>query len=381
MNVLTVNVGAVTLKLSVVDDHDEEIASTHADPWEAGDQGPLHDLRARLDTDEVTVDAVAHRIVHGGPYEQAEVVDDRVEATLRALAPLAPMHQDRTLDAIATVRTMFASVPHIACFDTTFHRTMPPVVTTYPLPAEWRERWDLRRHGFHGLSHAHVARAAPTIARVDPGARIISCHLGSGVSVCAIRDGRSVDTTMGATPLEGPAMATRSGSVDPGLVTWLVEHGGLEPADVSSALRRRSGLAALSGTSGDMRDVLEQERRGDDRATLALGVYVHRLRSAIGAMAAALDGLDVLAFTGGVGQNLSELRSTVTDRLTHLGVRVDPHLDKEARGDADISAPAATSSTVVVATAEHLTMAREARARVNGTQSAASILRPPSRVE
>ncbi len=362
MNVLTVNVGAVTLKLSVVDAHDDEIASAHADPWEDGDTDALDELRARLTESGAVVDAVGHRIVHGGRFDRATVVDDAVETNLRELAPLAPLHQHRTLDAIRTMGRVFDAVPHVACFDTTFHTTLGRAARTYALPPEWRERWQLRRFGFHGLSHAHVAREAPKIAGTDAAARIVSCHLGSGVSLCAIEHGRSVDTTMGATPLEGPVMVSRSGTVDPGIVTWLVEHGGLDASDVAAALRERSGLVGLAGGSGDMREILGRVERGDDRAILAFDVYTHRLRAAIGSMAAALGGVDVLAFTGGVGQNLAEVRRAVAVPLGHLGVAVDEHLNRSTTADADISAPGAGCATAVVATGEHVSIARETRA-------------------
>ena len=241
LNVLTVNAGAVTLKLSVIDDDDNEVASAHADPWNDHDSSVLDELRVRLDDLGERVDAVGHRIVHGGErFDQATLIDDDVESHLRGLSSFAPLHQDRTLDAVRTVRTMFDTAPHAACFDTTFHRSLDPVVSTYAVPTEWRQRWPLKRFGFHGLSHAHVARVAPSVTGADPDARIVSCHLGSGVSLCAIRDGRSVDTTMGVTPLEGPVMATRSGTIDPGIIVWLIEHGGLDAAQVmrDGAVRR-----------------------------------------------------------------------------------------------------------------------------------------------
>jgi acetate kinase len=369
MNVLTINVGAVTLKVSVVDEHDNEVAVVHADPWDDADTDVLDQLRHQLDEADTVVDAVGHRIVHGGGFDRAAVVDDGIESHLRDLAPLAPLHQHRTLDAIGTFRRMFDAVPHVACFDTTFHATLGRAARTYALPAEWRERWQLRRFGFHGLSHAHVAGAAPAITGADPDARIVSCHLGSGVSICAIEHGRSVDTTMGATPLEGPVMLSRSGTVDPGIIIWLIDHVGLDASHVAAALRERSGLVGLAGGSGDMREILDRVDRGDERALLAFEVYAHRLRAAIGSMVAPLGGIDVLAFTGGVGQNLAAVRHAVAAPLAFLGVAIDDDLNDSTSSDEDISAPAARCATAVVATAEHLTIARETRACLSRTQT------------
>ncbi|MGZ4290860.1 MAG: acetate/propionate family kinase, partial [Gaiellaceae bacterium] len=207
-------------------------------------------------------------------------------------------------------------VPQVGCFDTAFHARIPAAASTYALPPEWRKRWDLRRFGFHGLSHGYIASV------VGPGKRIVSCHLGAGASLCAIADGRSVDTTMGFTPLEGLVMATRSGSVDPGLILWLEEHVGMPPSELAATLEHRSGLLGLTGTA-DMRAILEAEAAGDEDATLAVGVYLHRLRGAIAAMTASLGGVDVVAFTGGVGENSPAIRERACAGLAFLGVDIE----------------------------------------------------------
>ena len=237
------------------------------------------------------LDAVGHRIVHGGSQFLGPVrVTDEVVHRLEALSDLAPLHQPKSLAALAAVSAALPGVPAVACFDTAFHTGIPAAASTYALPREWRKRWDLRRFGFHGLSHSYVARRVTQLAdRPAAGLRLVSCHLGAGASLAAIQDGRSVDTTMGFTPLEGLVMATRSGSVDPGLVLWLEEHVGMLPAELATALEYRGGLLGLAGRS-DMRAVLAAEEQGDSEAALAVAVYLHRLRAAIAAMAAAMGG-------------------------------------------------------------------------------------------
>ena len=225
------------------------------------------------------LDAVGHRIVHGGTeFTGPIVVDDTVRRSLEALVDLAPLHQPASLKALDVVSQLLPGVPAVACFDTAFHATIPPSAATYALPGEWRIRWPLRRFGFHGLSHAYcAARAAELVGRPIDELRIVTCHLGSGASLAAVAGGRSVDTTMGFTPLEGLVMATRSGSVDPGLVLWLQEHVGMPAAELADTLERRSGLPALTGSS-DLRVVLDAEALGDPDASLGLDVYLHRLR-------------------------------------------------------------------------------------------------------
>jgi acetate kinase len=245
--------------------------------------------------------------------------------------------------------------PAVACFDTAFHATLPAAAATYAVPAAWRERWGLRRYGFHGLSHAYASRRA---AELTGARRIVTCHLGAGASLAAVRDGRSVDTTMGFTPLEGLVMATRSGSVDPGLLLWLLEREGVGVREMAEALEHDSGLLALAGTA-DMREVLA---RADEGAQLALDVYCHRLRAGIAAMAAALDGLDALVFTGGVGERAPAVRAAAADGLRFLGVALDGGRNDAANGDADVSAAGAPVRTLVVSAREDLEIAAQVRA-------------------
>jgi acetate kinase len=283
---------------------------------------PERELREALDGGLGDADIVGHRIVHGGQrFRDAVLIDAGVETALRELVGMAPLHQRQSLEALDAVSQALPAVPAVACFDTAFHATLPPAAHTYALPAEWRERWAVRRYGFHGLSHAWIARRVPDLLGTS-ASRIVSCHLGAGASLCAIADGRSVDTTMGFTPLEGLVMATRSGSVDPGLVLWLIERAGIAERELADKLEHGSGLLGLAGTA-DMREVLTRADRGDRDARLARDVYVHRARAGIAAMAAALGGLDVLVFTGGVGERSAEIRARAVGGLGFLGLALD----------------------------------------------------------
>ena len=339
MRVLVVNAGSSSLKLSVLDG-DELVAS----PADISDAGP--------------VDAVGHRVVHGGiEFVEPVLLDDAVVRRLEALADLAPLHQPKSLRGIELARRALPDVPAVACFDTAFHACIPAAAATYALPREWRKRWPLRRFGFHGLSHAYASRRAAELAGPDAH-RIVTCHLGAGASLAAVRDGVSVDTTMGFTPLDGLVMATRSGSVDPGLILWLEEHMGMPPSELASTLEHRSGLLGLSGMS-DMKAILEAEASDDEDARLAVEVYLHRLRGLIAAMAAALDGLDVLVFTGGVGERSAAIRARAADGLGFLGVEVDAQRNEEARPDAEIGS--GFVRTFVIAAREDLEIARGVR--------------------
>jgi acetate kinase len=265
------------------------------------------------------------------------------------------------LAALDAVTAHLPDVTAVASFDTAFHATIPAAAATYAIPREWRERYGIRRFGFHGLSHAYCAqRAADLIGRPLAGLRIVTCHLGAGASLAAVLGGRSVDTTMGFTPLEGLVMATRSGTVDPGLVLWLEEHEHLTPHEVATALEQRSGLTALAGT-GDMREVEAAFGRGEPDAVLAVEVYLHRLVGGIAAMTAAIGGLDVLAFTGGVGERSPLLRGKAAQQLAYLGVAVDAACNNAAHGDDAVTATGASARTVVITAREDLQIAREVR--------------------
>jgi acetate kinase len=353
MRILVVNAGSSSLKLRVLADLD--VAAT-ADLPGSADQAAIKEAIDSFGP----VDVVGHRIVHGGTlYRSAVLIDDRVRQRLEALTDLAPLHQPKSLAALDAVTAVLPSAPAVACFDTAFHAGISPAVATYALPPEWRERWALRKYGFHGLSHAYVSRRAGELLS-GSGLRIVTCHLGAGASLCAVRAGRSVDTTMGFTPLDGLVMATRSGSVDPGLVLWLEEHAGMPPAELAATLERRSGLLGLAGTA-DMREVLARAAAGDRPAELAREVYLHRLRGLIASMAAAMNGIDALVFTGGVGENSAEIRARTMDGLKFLGIRYDPARNSPGATDREIGAADAPVRALVIAAREDLQIASEVR--------------------
>jgi acetate kinase len=334
IRVLVVNAGSSSLKLSLLD-HDDTLIAQPTD---------LAELRGLP-----APDVIGHRVVHGGSeFTDPVRIDDEVEARIRALTDLAPLHQPKSVRGIDTVRAALPGVPEVACFDTAFHANLPDAAATYALPTVWRKKYGLRRYGFHGLSHAYATRRVTELLGGIPR-RLIVCHLGAGASLCAVADGRSIDTTMGFTPLEGLVMATRSGSVDPGLLLWLQERESLSPAELADTLEHRSGLLALAGTA-DMREISDGP---------ALDVYLHRLRAGIAAMAASLGGLDTLVFTGGVGEHAPRVRRAAADGLGFLGIAVDPTRDDTT--DADITAPGGTVRTFVITAREDLEIAAAVR--------------------
>jgi acetate kinase len=345
MRVLVVNAGSSSVKLRLLDDAEltgatDLGAPSTLDPDEVGDAvGAL--------AGESGVDAVGHRIVHGGrSFTSAVVVDDKVRSELEKVVDLAPLHLPASLAGLDAVRTTLPSVPSVACFDTAFHATIPGEAATYALPARWREL-GIRRYGFHGLSHAYAARRAAEILELPvDGLRLVSCHLGAGASLCAVHFGRSVDTTMGFTPLEGLVMATRSGSVDPGLVLWLQRQHGMSADEVFDGLESRSGLLGLAGTA-DMREVLARMDGGDD------------IGAGIAAMSAAMSGVDAVSFTGGVGEPSAAVREGAVAGLEYLGVAVNPGQNEAARGDANVSAPGSPAGVVVVTAREDLEIVRQ----------------------
>jgi acetate kinase len=364
VRLLVVNAGSSSVKLSVLDgtrlldarDLPAERATIDADRLvaEVEDLGP--------------VDAVGHRIVHGGARFRGPVqVDAEVVAALTDLTALAPLHQPKSLAALEAVGRVRGDVPAFACFDTAFHATLPAAAYTYALPAAWRERWGLRRYGFHGLAHAAVARRAGELLEVPlVGLRMVTCHLGAGGSLAAVQDGQSVDTTMGFTPLDGLVMATRSGSVDPGLLLWLLEHTGLSEPEMAEALEHEAGLLALAG-SADMELIIDRADAGDRRATLALEVYTHHLRAGIAAMAAAMGGIDVLAFSGGVGEHAPRVRRLAAQGLGFLGVGVADTVNEHGVGDREITDPHSRVRTLVIAAREDSEIARQITELIGST--------------
>jgi acetate kinase len=352
VDILIVNAGSSSLKLRILGEADAVVASADLPADGAGLSAALESFGP--------VDAVGHRVVHGGTrYRMPVLVDAEVRRDLEALTDLAPLHQPPALAALDAVSSALPGVPAVACFDTAFHATISPAAATFALPESWRKKWELRRYGFHGLSHAYVSRRA---AELCPGvSRIVTCHLGAGASLCAVAGERSVDTTMGFTPLDGLVMATRSGAVDPGLLLWLQTHAGLTADTVNSVLEHESGLQGLAGT-GDMRSVLERAAAGDADAALARDVYLHRLRGLIASMAAALGGLDALVFTGGVGENSAEIRARAMDGLGFLGVQCDIARNENGNGDREIGAADAPVRSLVIGAREDIEIACQVRA-------------------
>lgn len=358
MRVLVVNAGSSSLKLARLDSEGAVTSATTVEGWQgAGDLAPLE----RFLSDCGPVDAVGHRVVHGGSRHTGPAeVDDMLVAYLWSISHLAPIHNPRALAGIRATGELMGDVPEVACFDTTFHATLPAAAATYAVPREWNERWALRRYGFHGLSHAHaVRRGAELVGRAPEDLRIVSCHLGAGASLAAVRDGVSRDTTMGFTPLAGLVMNTRPGTLDPGLLLWLLEHGRVPEAELADVLEHHAGLKGLSGTSGDLREVLAGRAAGDAACALAYDVYLHRLCREIAAMTAATGGLDLLVMTGGVGEHAWALRADAATALAHLGVALDEQANRAASADADVSAAGAAARTVVVTAREDLEIRRQ----------------------
>ncbi|WP_433259832.1 acetate/propionate family kinase [Actinosynnema sp. CS-041913] len=345
---LVVNAGSSSLKLSVLDEDDSVLAQRHLERWDGTDG--IADFLA----DAPDIAAVGHRVVHGGPdFSAPAVVDADVRTRIERLTDLAPLHQPRALAGIDAVTELLPDVPQVACFDTAFHHTLPAAARTYALPARWRKAWDLRRYGFHGLSHAYAARRA---TELGGGSRVVTCHLGAGCSLAAVRDGRSVDTTMGFTPLAGLVMATRSGDVDPGLLVWLLHNGKLDVSDLADGLEHESGVRGLAGNA-DLRDVHRAADSGSRDAALALEVFVHRLRQGIAAMAASLGGLDLLVFTGGVGEHDAVVRSQTVAGLGFLGVELDARRNAARSADALVSSAGSAVGVWVVEAREDVEIA------------------------
>jgi acetate kinase len=361
VHVLVVNAGSSSVKLRLLDAADQVRASEDLPPPADVDLG---EALTRFFARAPDVDAVGHRVVHGGSEFSGPVrLDEAIDECLDRLADLAPLHNAQSVSSIRATQQLRPDLPQVACFDTAFHSDLPEEAATYALPWQWTDRWKLRRYGFHGLSHAWASRrAALMISRPVSDLRLVTAHLGSGASLAAVSGGRSVDTTMGFTPLEGLVMATRSGSVDPGLLLWLQHHGGLTAEALEQALDRESGLLGLSGRSPDLRAVLDAADEGDGRSQLAYGVYLHRLRALVASMAAAMGGMDGLVFTGGAGEGSARLRRDACAGLAFLGVAIDDgRNDKTEPADRVLSPAGAGVAVAVVAAREDVEIARQVR--------------------
>jgi acetate kinase len=354
--ILTVNVGSSSVKLRLIDGADVVAGS-----WDFPPGPPAERLASAAGAE--AFDAVGHRFVHGGPrLSEPRIASEEVRAELRRAVPLAPLHNGAALELLEQLQRSLPGQPHVVCFDTAFHRSLPDEAAVYPIPWDWTERLGVRRYGFHGLSHAYAARrTAELVGRPPADLRIVTCHLGSGASLAAVKGGASVETTMGFTPNEGLMMATRSGSLGPGALLWVLRETGLSPDAADRALEHEAGLAGVSGVSPDMREVLAAEEAGSERAALAIGIYNHRLQTGIAAMAAAMGGVDAICFTGGVGEHAPRVRAAACGGLDHLGVELDSDSNESGTGDRLMSTAGSAVATVVVAAREELEMAAEVR--------------------
>ncbi|HZZ73458.1 MAG TPA: acetate/propionate family kinase [Pirellulales bacterium] len=391
MSILLLNSGSSSLKATLMDPAGEEVLASGMTDWaRAGThyqfEAQGHACRsetvawtghsaavARFIDDLLRVEpatiahrsaltAVAHRIVHGGAFTQSVRITPEIRARIAALAELAPLHNPPSLESLRAAEEALPGVPQVAVFDTTFHATLPPEAWTYPLPRDWTRQWGIRRFGFHGLSHAYCSRrAAEMLERSSSELRLVICHLGNGCSAAAVRGGRCLDTTMGFTPLDGLMMGTRCGSLDPSIVVHVQQRHGLTAEQVETALNHESGLLGVSGLSADMRAVQEAADAGDKAAQLAISIFVHRARQAIGALTVTLGGIDALVFTAGIGEHAGAIRQAICRGLECLGLELSPLANENCRIDADIAHRGSRGRILVIKTREDLTMLRETR--------------------
>lgn len=390
MNVLLVNAGSSSLKLSLRDAHTSkqigsvaldlsdpevecriqctDVKSTEIvqlkDPSLAFSVA-LSELIRKLEqhlSSNINIDAVGHRVVHGADISASTIVNQELLVKLDKLSAIAPLHNPPSVAAIRAAQLVLPKLPHVAIFDTAFHRSMLPEASHYAIPHTWSEEWKIKRYGFHGLSHAYCARrAAELLEKPLENLRLIVCHLGGGCSAAAIKDGKSLDTTMGSTPLDGLMMATRCGSIDPGIVLFAQSHHDLTPDEIMRVLSKESGLLGVSGISGDMRVVLDARNRGDKKAALAVAMYCYRIKQAIASMCVPLGSVDALVFTAGVGENSDIIREEICGDIQFLGFKLDNQKNKEAKPDCDITADNSRCRIFVVATQEDITMLREVK--------------------
>ena len=306
------------------------------------------------------IDIVGHRVVHGGTeFEDSVFVTPQVKDAIRKMAVLAPEHNPANLEGIEAIERVVPTMPQVAVFDTAFHRTMPDEAVVYPLPYDWYKKDGIRRYGFHGISHSYCARRAAQILGKDLSSlRLITCHLGNGCSLAAIREGRSIDTSMGFTPLEGVMMGSRSGSVDPGILFFMQREKGYTSSQLSTILNKASGLKGIAGSS-DMRQVLQKLHEGDALSRLAFDVFTHRLRASIGAMLASLGGMDALVFAGGIGENAAQVRSAACGAFGFLGLKLDEQKNAQSPADEDVATDDSPVRVLIVQTQEDWTIAQD----------------------
>lgn len=398
MNVLVINAGSSSLKYQLLNPDTQEILAkglcerigidgkftykpTGKTAVKAADVAmPTHSeaiqtvLNALVDKDNGVIasmkeiDAVGHRVVHGGEkFAKSVLITDEVMATIEECNPLAPLHNPANIIGIRACQQLMPGTPMVAVFDTAFHQTMPPVAYTYALPYEYYEQDKVRRYGFHGTSHKYVSqRAAAMLGKPIEELKLISCHLGNGSSITAIDGGKSVDTSMGFTPLAGLPMGTRAGDLDAGILQYLMNKHGMNIDEMLNVLNKKSGVEGISAISSDFRDLENAEAQGNQRAELALRVFDYSVKKYIGAYAAAMGGVDAVIFTAGVGENGPETRESACAGLEFLGIKIDPEKDKVRGKEMDVSADDAKVRVLVIPTNEELMIAMDTAAIVNG---------------
>lgn len=397
MIVLVVNCGSSSLKYQLINMNNEEVMAkglvekiglpdsllTHK--WngqkkEVQQSIPDHKVAVKLVLDMLTesgviksmqeIDAVGHRVVHGGEeFAASTVINDDVMKALEKCSAFAPLHNPANIIGINACAEIMPGVPQVAVFDTAFHQTMPAPAYMYGLPYELYKENGIRRYGFHGTSHRYVAgEIAKVLGKKVEDLRIINCHLGNGSSLCAIKNGKSVDTTMGFTPLAGVLMGTRCGDIDPAIVTTVMEQKGLSTKDMDTLMNKKSGVLGISGVSSDFRDLGDAAKEGNDRAQLALDMFHYQVRKEIGAFAAAMGGVDVITFTAGVGENGIEDRAAICQGLEYLGAKLDPEKNNTRGKDAEISTDDSTVKLYVIPTNEELMIARDTKELVSAAK-------------
>lgn len=386
--VLVVNSGSSSIKYQLIEMSDESVLAkglierigtdhgtiSHTvngstDTWSVSVLDHIAGFEAMIDAcnthgpnlDEANIVAVGHRVVQGGSrFVAPTIIDKAVIRTVEQLSPLAPLHNPPNLLGVQAARVAFPTIPHVAIFDTAFHQTMPPEAYTYAIDRTLAQQHRIRRYGFHGTSHKYVSElAADFLGKPLEDVNTIVLHIGNGVSACAVRGGKSVETSMGLTPLEGMVMGTRSGDIDPGIIFHLARQAGMSSDQIDDLLNRRSGLIGMTG-SGDMRDLLTAVNRGDEVADLALNVYCHRLRHYVGAYYAQLGQVDCIAFTAGVGENVPEVRARTLANLEQMGIQIDPEKNTSSeRGMRAISTDDSNVHVLVIPTNEEIEIARQ----------------------
>ncbi|HHU05659.1 MAG TPA: acetate kinase [Clostridiales bacterium] len=392
MKILVINAGSSSLKYQLFDMENEAVMAkglcerigingsvlthkpTGSEPVKYVEDMPDHVAAIKLVFKALTasnggvikdmseINAVGHRVLHGGDkFSESIVIDEKVKAAIRECIPLGPLHNPANLMGIEACEKIMPDVPQVAVFDTAFHQTMPPKAYMYAIPYEYYEKYKIRRYGFHGTSHRFISARTLELLGHPENARVITCHLGNGSSIAAIKDGKCVDTSMGLTPLEGLPMGTRSGSIDPAIVGIISENEKLSAAEVVSILNKQSGVLAISGVSSDFRDIEDAVAKGNERAKLALEMFEYEIVKYVGSYIAALGGLDALVFAGGIGENGPETRESIVNQLHTFGLKIDAEKNKARGKEVDITGEGSSAKIFIVPTNEELMIARDTK--------------------